>query len=91
MCETKGLIRNYAILRDEALFSQFARHGYSKDKVRDLLADGRVTVKEHKFGRGYDVGLKTKKLFSIREEFDWKAGKVTFICEDLVEPKVKGE
>ena len=81
----KGLIREYASLRDKIIFEQFAAFGYNREEVLSLIEEGRMFAKERKLkgkkGSVIDIGIDGVKYITLSERFDWDNSKVEFSCK----------
>ena len=79
----KGLIRDYATLRDKIIFDAFAEYGFNREEVLSLIEEGRVFAREKKV-RGKKktapiiIGIDGVEYLSLSESFDWDNGKVVF-------------
>lgn len=83
--------------RDNFVYKQFERHGYSRKQIMELSCEGRVTCTCIPV-TGITYFIDDKPIFRISEPqhnveelSDSYKFTVCWLCEDLQEPVVKGE
>lgn len=89
------VIRNITTDKDEYIFQQFARHGYSRSKVMELIEDKKLALSIHSDHCSsittYIFAVDGECIFRLVESCNidsssWYSVTYTTSCDDLVKP-----